>query len=169
MKNWWKIDENWKKCKSFYWIAWKFDKKWKKCGIPIKQYGKLMKNEKNEKFPLNNIGNWQKSEEMGGRGRTYVRTNERKSPCVLQDIVPFRAAAQKASKCLFSTLRPVLTDQRTNRPTDVRTDGRTDKASYRVACPQLKSEQNVLPSSLLVVRRPNEIHLIMILVLFSGI
>ena len=28
---------------------------------------------------------------------------------------------------------------RTNRPTNQRTDGGTDKASYRVACPQLKS------------------------------
>ena len=30
-----------------------------------------------------------------------------------------------------------LTDQRTNGPTD----GRTDKASYTVACPQLKTEE----------------------------
>ena len=32
----------------------------------------------------------------------------------------------------FPTFRLVLTDQRT--------DGRTDKASYRVACPQLKKK-----------------------------
>ena len=36
----------------------------------------------------------------GGDGRTYVRTDGRTdgrtdSPCVLQDFVPFRAAAQK--------------------------------------------------------------------------
>ena len=30
-----------------------------------------------------------------GGGRTNERTNERKSPCVLQDFVPFGAAAQK--------------------------------------------------------------------------
>ena len=34
----------------------------------------------------------------------------------------------------FHTFRLVLTDG----PTDEPTDGRTDKASYRVACPQLK-------------------------------
>ena len=32
---------------------------------------------------------------QGGDGRTNERTNKRKSPCVLQDFVPFRAAAQK--------------------------------------------------------------------------
>ena len=34
---------------------------------------------------------------MGGQtdGRTNERTDERKSPCVLQDFVPFGAAAQK--------------------------------------------------------------------------
>ena len=31
-------------------------------------------------------------------GRTNERTDERKSPCVLQDIVPFGAAAQKAKQ-----------------------------------------------------------------------
>ena len=31
----------------------------------------------------------------GRDGRTNKRTNERKSPCVLQDFVPFGAAAQK--------------------------------------------------------------------------
>ena len=30
-----------------------------------------------------------------GGGRTNKQTNERKSPCVLQDFVPFGAAAQK--------------------------------------------------------------------------
>ena len=30
---------------------------------------------------------------------------------------------------------------RTNGPMDQRTDGRTDKASYRVACPQLKMNE----------------------------
>ena len=33
-----------------------------------------------------------------------------------------------------------VTDGRTDGRTDQRTDGRTDKASYRVACPQLKTE-----------------------------
>ena len=33
------------------------------------------------------------------------------------------------------------TDRPTNRPTDRPTNGRTDKASYRVACPQLKSRR----------------------------
>ena len=38
--------------------------------------------------------------------RTNERTNERKFPCVLQDFVPFRAAAQKPD------LRPERTDFR---------------------------------------------------------
>ena len=33
----------------------------------------------------------------------------------------------------------LVTDGRTDRPTDRPTDGRTAKASYRVACPQLKT------------------------------
>ena len=36
----------------------------------------------------------------------------------------------------FHTFQLVLTDG----PTDQRTNGRTDKASYRVACPQLKNQ-----------------------------
>ena len=37
----------------------------------------------------------------------------------------------------FSTRAHRRTDRRTDRPTN----GRTDKASYRVACPQLKKEE----------------------------
>ena len=36
-----------------------------------------------------------------GGGRTNARTDERKSPCVLQDFVPFGAAAQKEKKRKF--------------------------------------------------------------------
>ena len=36
--------------------------------IPIKKYENLMKNEKNVDFPLNNMGNLQKDEEMAGGG-----------------------------------------------------------------------------------------------------
>ena len=36
-----------------------------------------------------------RSERAWGDERRNKRTNERKSPCVLQDIVPFGAAAQK--------------------------------------------------------------------------
>ena len=32
----------------------------------------------------------------GGDGQTDERTDKRKSPCVLQDFVPFGAAAQKS-------------------------------------------------------------------------
>ena len=38
----------------------------------------------------------------------------------------------------FSTQSPLRTNQPTNQPTNRPTDWRTDKASYRVACPQLK-------------------------------
>ena len=45
----------------------------------------------------------------GTDGRTYVRTDGRTdSPCVLQDFVPFRTAAQKGGP----------TDQPTDRPTN---------------------------------------------------
>ena len=37
----------------------------------------------------------------GGDGRTNERTDERKSPCVLQDFVSFGAAAQKSSQHLL--------------------------------------------------------------------
>ena len=37
-----------------------------------------------------------------------------------------------------------VTDPPTDQPTDRPTDGRTDKASYRVACPQLKTEKENL-------------------------
>ena len=43
---------------------------------------------------------------------------------------------QKCEFSQFSTRWP-----RTNGPTDGRTDGPTDKASYRVACPQLKTQK----------------------------
>ena len=49
-------------------------------------------------------------------------------PCVLQDIGPFGAAAQKGSKTLVPTFRLVLTDG----PTDQRTDGPTDGPTKRV-------------------------------------
>ena len=39
----------------------------------------------------------------------------------------------------FHTFRLVYTDRRTDGPMDRRTNWRTDKASYRVACPQLKT------------------------------
>ena len=69
--------------------------------ISIEKYGKLMNNEKNVQFPLNNMGNLQKDEEMAraGGGQMDKWTNaQTKVPCVLQDIVPFGAAAQKAFK-----------------------------------------------------------------------
>ena len=47
----------------------------------------------------------------GADERTNGRTDERKSPCVLQDFVPFGAAAQKASETpnqAFQTLRSKL-------------------------------------------------------------
>ena len=34
----------------------------------------------------------------GGDGHTNGQTDERKSPCVLQDFVPFEAAAQKRTR-----------------------------------------------------------------------
>ena len=40
---------------------------------------------------------------------------------------------------VFPTFRLVFTD----RPTNRRTDGRTDKASYRVACPRLKRSEKL--------------------------
>ena len=62
--------------------------------IPIEKYGKLMNNEKNVQFPLNNMGNLQKDEEMTRVGGVDKRTHaQTKVPCVLQDIVPFGAAA----------------------------------------------------------------------------
>ena len=61
-------------------------------------------------------------------GWTYRRTD---SPCVLQAFVPFGVAAQKAC---FSTFRLVSTDRLTNGP--------MDKASYRVACPELVITRN---------------------------
>ena len=42
---------------------------------------------------------------MGEHARTDERTNERKAPCVLQDIVPFGAAAQKRERELKVELR----------------------------------------------------------------
>ena len=67
--------------------------------IAIKKYENLMKNEKNVDFPLNNMGNLQKDEEIARVGGTNKQTdewtNKWKSPCVLQDIVPFGAAPQK--------------------------------------------------------------------------
>ena len=45
-------------------------------------------------------------------------------------------------KCVFSHF-PTRSPQ-TNRPTDQPTNGRTDKASYRVACPRLKTVQDML-------------------------
>ena len=39
---------------------------------------------------------------------------------------------------------------RTDRRTDRRTDGRTDKASYRVTCPQLKTNNDIIqPTNIL--------------------
>ena len=38
-------------------------------------------------------------------GRTDGQTDEQKSPCVLQDFVPFGAAAQKHSLDIFKTMR----------------------------------------------------------------
>ena len=70
-------------------------------------------------------------------GQMNGRTDERKSPCVLQDFVPFGAAAQKASKTLVFPLFGSWS--RTDQRTDGRTNGRMDKASYRVAYPQLKT------------------------------
>ena len=55
---------------------------------------------------------WEIDKMVGGNARTNLRTNERKSPCVPEDIVSFRAAARKIVK--FD--RPE--DRPTNRPTD---------------------------------------------------
>ena len=43
-----------------------------------------------------------------------------------------------------SVFNSSVTDRPTDRPTDGRTHGRTDKASYRVACPQLKTNKNIV-------------------------
>ena len=48
--------------------------------IPIEKYENLMKNEKNVDFPLNNMGNLQKDEEMArawGGGQTNKQTDKR--------------------------------------------------------------------------------------------
>ena len=56
----------------------------------------------------------------GGDERTNGQTNERtKVPCVLQDIVPFGAAAQKQNVA--------------NKQTDQPINGQTDKVGCRVA------------------------------------
>ena len=50
----------------------------------------------NERQSSGPEGRFQVWEGLGGTNKlTNERTNERKSPCVLQDFVPFRAAAQK--------------------------------------------------------------------------
>ena len=89
--------------------------------------------------------------------RTNGRTNKRKSPCVLQDIVPFGAAAQKAyfrsERVNFSPERadfrpervdfsPEKADFRPERAwggrTNERTNGRTNKSPpvfYRTSSP----------------------------------
>ena len=51
---------------------------------------------------------------------------------------PIQTHTQKASKAIFSPLFDSCS--RTDRWTDGRTDRRTDKASYIVACPQLKKD-----------------------------
>ena len=63
------------------------------------------------------------------------------------------------------------TDRPTDRWTDGRTDGRMDKASYRVACPQLKSENDrfILRQSMCSMSLVLLIHTISILLRFSEI
>ena len=56
-------------------------------------------------------------------GGTNKQTNKRKSPCVLQEIVPFGAAAQKEYWCCFFAEPRImrfkgLRDRQTNRQTD---------------------------------------------------
>ena len=48
-------------------------------------------------------------ERGGGDGWTNKRLDERKSPCVLQDFVPFSAAAQKALTIVYDIMNHVLT------------------------------------------------------------
>ena len=49
----------------------------------------------------------------------------------------------------------------TNRPTNQPTDGRTDKASYRVACPQLKTEREIEANKQTTKNKQYRIRLIM--------
>ena len=59
-------------------------------------------------------------------GWTDERTDERKSPCVLQDFAPFGAAAQKVSKTLlFPLFNSIFTGGQMDGQTDGRMDGRT--------------------------------------------
>ena len=60
--------------------------------------------------------------------------------------LPTQTHTQKASKTLvshFSTRAHGPTDRRTDGWTHQQTDGPTDKASYRVAYPQLKRKESV--------------------------
>ena len=50
--------------------------------------------------------------------QTDRQMNDRKSPCVLQDLVPFRAAAQKAKK-ISQTISDRQMDGRTNQHGEV--------------------------------------------------
>ena len=68
----------------------------------------------------------------GTHGRTNGRTDERKSPCVLQDFVPFGAAAQKP-----------LVIQECCGGTDGGTDGRIDGPTETVRCSRVSSTKNV--------------------------
>ena len=72
----------------------------------------------------------------GGDGRTDGRTDGRLEipPCVLQDIGPLGPLPKKDLKrTFFHFLTHALR-------TGGQTNGRTDKASYRVVCPQLKKK-----------------------------
>ena len=55
--------------------------------------------------PIQSPGKSKRPDGGGGKdGRMVERIDKQKSPCVLQDFVPFGAAAQKASKMLVFPL-----------------------------------------------------------------
>ena len=59
-------------------------------------------------------------------GWTERRTDERKSPCVLQDFVPFGAAAQKGSCSIFDKNSAIKTDRQIDINSDSQTNGQTN-------------------------------------------
>ena len=54
---------------------------------------------------------------------------------------PHREIARCGQKASITLVFPLVDSIITDGLTDQRTDGRIDKASYRVACPHLKTEQ----------------------------
>ena len=91
-----------------------------------------LRNEKTKKIERNK---WR-------RVTISLRTGGQGQPTPIHTQGPFQLVAtqtntRKASKTLVFPLFDLCS--RTNGPTDRWTDGRTDKATYRVACPQLKN------------------------------